>query len=346
MDKPRHGSRNLNKQLPPEPASHGFTSFELMSVLVGPRKRAFRVNRRMLSDAVPFFRQKLQDPSPRPVIWLPSESSSMFALFVEWIHDRRSFQHLLKLKSSDAVHHGEKAARDLQWSLVRLHLFASHLSLYHLQDAAMDAVQDLYMSCNWDICPKLIVYLYTKCESLPSVRLRRWSVAMAAYSVAASTRNTNLQNMFEASPVENIFSLFELLDEFTTDYKMHMRNMHASRLDVRYKNPQLRIPANQMNNDERVYGFRQCSFHSHRAIVGEGPCPHDLEPHRRRSTDTGSVLDDNSSMMLDYHENTLSTVLSPPVPLFASEDNTARPWLSPGGSIPSTLNDGDSPRWR
>jgi hypothetical protein len=37
----------------------------------------------------------------------------------------------------------------------------------------------------------------------------------------------------------------------------------------------LRIPANRLRNDERAFGFRQCSFHSHRSSVGERRCPHE-----------------------------------------------------------------------
>jgi hypothetical protein len=39
------------------------------------------------------------------------------------------------------------------------------------------------------------------------------------------------------------------------------------------KNPQLRLPMNKLRNEERFFGFRQCSFHSHRSTIGEGVCP-------------------------------------------------------------------------
>jgi hypothetical protein len=55
---------------------------------------------------------------------------------------------------------------------------------------------------------------------------------------------------------------------------MHIQKMSMSRADVRVKNPQLRLPANKLRSGERFFGFRQCTFHSHRATVGEGACPH------------------------------------------------------------------------
>lgn len=333
----------LDKKLPPEPKLNTFHPSEIMSILVGPRKHPFQVNRRLLCDAVPFFRQKLEDPSfdqSRPVLWLPGESSAMFGLFIEWIHDRRSFRYFLDSKVVETTQIGIRAVRDLQWAMIRLHLFASHLNLYHLQDLSMDSIQDLFLKCDWEVSPKFIMYIYTKCEALPSVRLRRWSVAMTAYAITGSCRGVSNSKSQDLSALDTakFYHLFDILPEFALDYKMHVRNMRASRLDIRFKNPQLRIPANKLHNEERIFGFRQCSFHSHRSIVGEGPCPHDLDSGVRRRS---SVFDDdNSSLYGGYDDDdALTTALSPPVTTYSaigSEDG--RPWLSPGGSIPGTLD--------
>ncbi|KAH7329070.1 hypothetical protein B0I35DRAFT_473709 [Stachybotrys elegans] len=260
---------------------------DMTTVLIGPKQAKFKVNKKLLCASSSFFRQQLEDAArsngnKSVSLWLPSESPAMFGLFVEWLHSRRTFRNFL----DDAIHaaydSSHQAAQDFHWALVHLHLFASHLSIYYLQDLAMDAVQDLYLRCDWDVPPSLIAYLYTKCEPLQSVRLRRWAVAMVAFSLATGGSGSNL--MFhpedahdeEADPMR-FQPLLDTLPEFAMDYTMHLRKLRASRLDIRLKNPQLRIPANKLRNDERSFGFRECSFHSHRAAVGQRRCPHEHE---------------------------------------------------------------------
>ena len=123
-----------------------------------------------------------------------------------------------------------------------------------------------------------------------SVRLRRWAVAMVAYALASpvspspfSTLPRNSTSASSASSSDSaahsaqraLKALLGQLEEFQADYQAHLEKMRQSGLNVRYKNPRVRIFANQMNNDERAFGFRECSFHSHRAAAGEGRCPHE-----------------------------------------------------------------------
>lgn len=64
-------------------------------------------------------------------------------------------------------------------------------------------------------------------------------------------------------------------DEFRREYASHLNKMAGIRsrgVDVRVKNPQLRLPRNGLRSEERYFGFRLCSFHSHRGVVGEGEC--------------------------------------------------------------------------
>lgn len=91
----------------------------------------------------------------------------------------------------------------------------------------------------------------------------------------------------DTSDPSHFQKLLETLPEFEMDYSMHMRKIKASRLDIRLKNPQLRIPANKLRNDERAFGFRECSFHSHRAAVGQRRCPHAMVGPEGRSLDMG-----------------------------------------------------------
>ena len=283
------------------------SSSTLTTVLIGPQKQRFKVNKKLLCAASPFFRERLEDPQHRSVsLWLPGELPSMFALFVDWLHTprynfRRHLDHVVAAAAAAAADYGPRALHDVHWALIRLHLFASHLSLYHLQDSAMDAIQDLYLSCDWDVPPGLLTYLYTRCDAIPAVRLRRWAVAMVAFSLVGSAApSPSPSSTSTSSPVPvklhpeydwgvggaadgvaddssagRFRQLIDGIPDLSDDYAVHMAKMASSGLDVRFKNPQLRIPANRLRNDERAFGFRECSFHSHRATVGERRCPHE-----------------------------------------------------------------------
>ncbi len=75
---------------------------------------------------------------------------------------------------------------------------------------------------------------------------------------------------------EAFTALFSACGDLRQDYDAHIAKMASSGRDVRVKNPQLRIPRNALRSEERLFGFRQCSFHSHRKTVGERRCPHSL----------------------------------------------------------------------
>ncbi|GKT98370.1 hypothetical protein FLAG1_00482 [Fusarium langsethiae] len=258
-----------HSQPPPEP---------MATLLIGPKQHRFKVNKRLICATSPFFAERFGDPSSSKSIslWLPRESSSMFSLFVDWVHLGLRFRPHLEEMISNAYDAGSEASQDTHWCLIRLHLFASRLGLYRLQDLAMDAIQDLYLRCDWDVPSGLIRFLYTECEDLAAIRLRRWAVAMVAFSFTGGPRLTFDPQEESATLEPTRFSdLLEQLPEFAADYDIHMEKMRLSGLDIRFKNPQLRIPANRLRNDERAFGFRQCSFHSHRSSVGERRCPHE-----------------------------------------------------------------------
>ncbi|OAA48777.1 hypothetical protein NOR_02027 [Metarhizium rileyi] len=288
----------------------------IVTVLVGAKQQPFSVDRRLLCDASHFFSERLEDDDSqtKPTsLWLPRESATMFALFVRWVHAPDTFRRFLERSIATAHDESEQAAQDIHWATIRLHLFASHLDLHKLQDLAMDAIQDLYLTCDWDVPPSLIVYLYTQCESLPAVRVRRWAVAMVAFSLAVENNTEQLKSHPQdptTSDPARFRALFDSLPDFAADYAMHVRNMRTAGLDVCLKNPQLRIMANKMRNDERLFGFRECSFHSHRAAVGEKRCPHnDGRGHSRRS-----------EMGLRLRDSSASTGNLMPRPLFASSE--------------------------
>ena len=282
--------------MPPLPLASDRGRGHMAKILIGVKKRRFRVDRKLLCAASPFFADQLEGGSlqsrSRPVVlWLPGESASTFALFVEWLHHRPGFRWFLDDGVTSALEAGQLPTQNIHWAVIRLHLFAAHLDLFELQDIAMDALQDLYLRCDWDVYPSLVTYLYTKCDALAAVRLRRWAVAMVAFSlsVAASPRtsyprphrasNTHKrshshghhQSPSDPAPLR---ALLDQLPEFADDLAMHHRKMRASGLDARFKNPQLRLPTNSLRNDERAFGYRECSFHSHRASIGERRCPY------------------------------------------------------------------------
>ena len=265
-------------------AAGGATPFKPATVpktatlLVGPKQRKFKVNKHLLCSASPMFKQLLNNSkkgNTKSILWLPGESASMFALFVEWLHARHSFRWHLDDTIATAVETSPKALRDVHWAIIKLHLFASNLSLHHLQDLAMDGIQDLYLKCDWDVPPGLVEFIYTKCEPLPAVRLRRWAVAMVAFSLTGGSQMTFHPQNAQTSDPSKFHALLNTIPEFAADYTVHLSKMRDSGLDVRLKNPQLRILANKLKNEERAFGFRECSFHSHRSTIGERRCPHD-----------------------------------------------------------------------
>ncbi|KAK3941497.1 hypothetical protein QBC46DRAFT_99918 [Diplogelasinospora grovesii] len=258
---------------------------DTVRVLVGREQREFTLHKKPLCTSSSYFRDKLSATpaglsSSLPtdshagtgaILWLPSESPDMFELFVLWLYHRRSF----RTSIDDAIHlqtlspppseNDKSSRRTLHWSLVRLHIFAALASIPTLQDVAMDALQDLYLRCDWDMSPRLIAFLYGDCATEHSFRLRKWAVAMVAWTLYGG------HGCEKASQFERLFSTY---GELWEDYCVHLDKMTESKADVRVKNPQLRLPQNKLRNEERYFGFRQCSFHSHRSTVGEGSCPH------------------------------------------------------------------------
>ncbi|KAM0522318.1 hypothetical protein ACHAPE_001907 [Trichoderma viride] len=247
---------SLNKALPPTP---GPDASDLTTLLIGPKKRRFKVNHTLLCEVSPFFQERLEDPfhSKTVSLWLPSESPAMFGLFVEWVHSPETFRDYLDSAIHSAFKKREQASLDIHWAIIHLHLFASQLSLSDLQDASMDAIQDLYLKYDWDVPPKLIIYLYTECEAEPSIRLRRWAVAMVAFRLAVGSQLKFPEQDSANLDPNQFYALFQSLSEFSADYTQHIKYMKESGHDIELKNPQLRMPENEESNDGQFYGFRQ-----------------------------------------------------------------------------------------
>jgi hypothetical protein len=210
------------------------------------------------------------------MLWLSAELPEMFELFTLWLYQRRAFSAFIEdaianvdpdsCSAALSEHSHETTRRTLHWNLVRLHLFAAKTLLPTLQDAAMDALQDLYLRCDWEVSPSFVRFLYSDCCAEHAFRLRKWAVAMLAWTLAmqcGESTSNEWQGVLDDLPV------------LAHDYAMHLAKMADSRgANLCIKNPQLRLPANKLRSEERFFGFRQCSFHSHRSAVGEGPCPH------------------------------------------------------------------------
>ncbi|KAK0667195.1 hypothetical protein QBC41DRAFT_396441 [Cercophora samala] len=262
---------------------------EVVRVLVGEEQREFTLHRKLLCDSCTFFKTNIEAiPTPSPtttsssssssssseeedsVLWLPSEAPDMFEIFVLWLYQRRRFHTFM----DDVIRTiSPDECRAVRTNLVRLHLFAAIIDLPGLQDLAMDALQDMYLRFDWDMSPRFLAFLYGDCDPEHAVRLRKWGVAMLAWTLHGAEKAFLLNNQIDR--------LFAAFPQLRADYQLHLEKMQQSRADVRLKNPQLRLPANKLRSGERFFGFRQCTFHSHRALVGEGTCPHTLEMQRR-----------------------------------------------------------------
>ncbi|KAH8884534.1 hypothetical protein GQ53DRAFT_786227 [Thozetella sp. PMI_491] len=255
---------------------------EVVKVVVGPQKQEFSVHKKLLCTASPYFRERLEATpaglalsSPREQqLWLEKENPEMFELFMLWLYRRRAFKTFIDEAIQSVTPHAhftpypnlqtDTCRQSLQWNLVRLHLFAALVELPALQDAAMDAIQDMYLRLDWQVTPRLIKFLYAGCEPDQAFRLRKWAVAMVTWQLYGG----------EAQATDAQFQrLFDTYADFVDDYNIHLIKLIESKANIMVKNPQLRLPENKLRNEERFFGFRQCSFHSHRSTVGEGACP-------------------------------------------------------------------------
>ncbi|KAK4128876.1 hypothetical protein N657DRAFT_608698 [Parathielavia appendiculata] len=254
-----------------------FEGCEVVRVLVGEEQRDFNLHRKLLCDSCAFFQTHIETiPSPSSsqdgdededsVLWLPNEAPDMFEIFVLWLYQRRKFSSFIETATQRI---SPDECRTMRTNLVHLHLFAAVIDLPALQDAAMDALQDTYLRFDWDMSPRFLAFLYGDCDAQHAVRLRKWAIAMLAWTLHGADEKAAVM----AGQLDRLFAAYP---DLQADYHMHLHKMAQSRADVRIKNPQLRLPANKLRSGERLFGFRQCTFHSHRATVGEGTCPHAL----------------------------------------------------------------------
>lgn len=291
----------------------------MVRLLVGPNQREFTVHKKLLCASSTFFRYSLESldsaqstpgterqaaPFNVPedkVLWLSDECPDMIELFVFWLYQRSSFRALVeqmiesvaaqpRTADKDQAHRFQASRRALHWNFIRLHLFAAVTRIPALQDVAMDAVQDLYLRCDWDVSVTLARFLYRSCTREQAFRLRKWAVAMIAWSLSSGVGDPLAYD-----------DLFADLPDLWADYDRHVDWASDSKVDRRVKNPQLRLPRNKLRSDERHFGYRQCSFHSHRSSVGEGRCPHDFRkavraPLLSPTQDTG--FEDGSPRLL------------------------------------------------
>ncbi|KAJ2977962.1 hypothetical protein NUW58_g7646 [Xylaria curta] len=235
-------------------------SLDIVKVVVGPKRDEFFIPRRLLMSCE-YFRARLDFARDQTyhVIRLDGQCSEMFRLFEYWLWERKGLSKFIDNAELD------QCCEELHWDLVNLQLFAANIGEAVLQDAAMDALQDLYLRCNWEIDAELVKFVYTECDPEASYclrSLRKWIVAMIAWGMGDAEAGDAL---------ETAFSECVGLKE---EYNSHLIKVAASKLDVDFKNPQLRLPSNNLRNEERQFGYRQCSFHTHRSTVGQKRCPH------------------------------------------------------------------------
>ncbi|RYP28902.1 hypothetical protein DL767_006997 [Monosporascus sp. MG133] len=267
-----HGRRPSTTRRAPLSLSSRKNNAELAAVriLVGPERREFIIGRKLLVSSCKFFRElvgasrvEIEKGEARHIVSLRDQCPEMFKLFHYWIYERKGFHDFIDEADAD------DSCSELHWDLVNLHLFAAQIQLPALQDFAMDAIQDLYLRCNWDIVPELVQYVYQVCDAQVSYRLRKWIVAMTTWLLGG------VQREFVADPIQD---LFDTCPGFWEEYVTHLLKMSNCKHLFHFKNPQLRLPSNNLRNEERQFGYRQCSFHTHRSKVGQGNCPHTFPP--------------------------------------------------------------------
>ncbi|KAI1133537.1 hypothetical protein F5Y10DRAFT_259858 [Nemania abortiva] len=233
---------------------------DIVKVVVGPNRNEFLIPRRLLASCE-YFRARLDLARGQTgvVIRLEGQCPDMFRLFEHWLSERRGLSKFIDDAESN------ESCEELHWDLVNLQLFAANIGEAALQDVAMDALQDLYLRCNWEIDPELVKWVYTECDPEASYclrNLRRWIVAMIAWGMGDKEAGSALETVFgECAGLRG-------------EYDNHLKKVGASHLSIDFKNPQLRLPSNNLRSEERQFGYRQCSFHTHRSAIGQGRCPH------------------------------------------------------------------------
>ncbi|KAI0873919.1 hypothetical protein GGS24DRAFT_501269 [Hypoxylon argillaceum] len=258
---------------------------DIVKVMVGPNCDEFLIPKRLLASCE-YFRARLDLARGQAglVIRLEGQCPDMFKLFEHWLPERKGLSVFIDDAELD------QSYEELHWDLVNLQLFAANIGEAALQDVAMDALQDLYLRRNWEIDPELVKWVYTECDPEASYclrNLRRWIVAMMAWGMGDAETGGALETIFsECAGLRG-------------EYDTHLKKVAASKLDVDFKNPQLRLPSNNLRNEERQFGYRQCSFHTHRSAVGQGRCPstRSLSPMMYSPlTDTSSDSDRTDSL--------------------------------------------------
>ncbi|KAI0484799.1 hypothetical protein GGR56DRAFT_44111 [Xylariaceae sp. FL0804] len=292
---------------------------DTVKVVVGPERKAFFIARKLLASCA-YFRDQIDTAElefsggqPHLVVRLDGQCPDMFGLFTYWLRARRGFDRFVEEATTSRAAAAASAAEELHWDLVNLHMFAAQVGLPALQDLAMDGIQDIYLRRDWEVNPQLVRYVWAECGPAESCRLRKWLVAMTAWTLGgdhgffadddddvdhhhhedkdkdkdkaadgrehhgdadadASRENANRA----AADQTRRAAMRALLDELPglrETYAVHLGKLRRSKLHAHFKNPQLRLPSNHLRNEERQFGFRQCSFHTHRSAVGQDRCP-------------------------------------------------------------------------
>ncbi|ETS87686.1 hypothetical protein PFICI_01514 [Pestalotiopsis fici W106-1] len=312
---------------------------ENVRVFVGEESREFNFSKKELASTSPYFATRLdasglnylQRDAQLSTLWLEDLCPDMFELFAYWADQRhRSSSHTGEGSSSFFAGFElfideaqlQDCCEELHWDLVNLHLFAARLGIDALQDAAMDAIQDMYLCCDWDITPQLVSRAYNLDHeqdqdqdndqeeeeeeqddeaAMYSYRLRKWIVAMVAWTLNGSG------GCATDAEQERVRSLFARAPALRQDYDAHMDKSSRSRVRLQFKNPQLRLPSNSLRNDERQFGFRQCSFHTHRSSVGQGRCPHSLAARKEAAAAAHRRVPSLSFLDSDVEEEELES---------------------------------------
>lgn len=101
----------------------------------------------------------------------------------------------------------------------------------------MDVIQDFYLRCNWDVSTSLVRHLYQDCSREESFRPREWAIAMLAWKLSKGVSDPLSSN-----------KLFAEIPDLLEDYVKHVHRSVDSNVDIRVKNPQLRLPRNKLES--------------------------------------------------------------------------------------------------
>ncbi|PVH85712.1 hypothetical protein DL98DRAFT_605325 [Cadophora sp. DSE1049] len=234
------------------PLSADALGSEIVTIHVGPKRKAFTLHKKLLCDRSGFFSKAFNSgykESTDGVMYLPEDDADDFDSMIICIYQDRlpSFESSIHPQSGDS---GEEFTSRVLYGLFVL---AEKLCMNDLANRVMDKIQDLDFEYSRVPSAASILDIYNT-TSLKS-KLRIYSVLMRLYTVNVNKfDNFSMGKGSHTEGLEDLELLVEEHNDFTLDY-MELHWKYRSRFDGDH-------PADAQFRDSKK-SFGRCFFHTH-----------------------------------------------------------------------------------